>query len=64
MQVLVEMNHTWNTMHFSYENHLNTGTPLLKSDENLIETLEDNQVPQLFIPMNRYDLLSQFVTVK
>lgn len=31
-------------MSLSYESHSSTGTPLLKADENLIETLEDNQV--------------------
>lgn len=31
-------------MSLSYETHTSTGTPLLKADENLIETLEDNQV--------------------
>lgn len=40
----MEINQTWGVMDFSYEEHHSTGTPLLKSDENLIETLEDNQV--------------------
>lgn len=31
-------------MSLSYESHNITGTPLLRADENLIETLEDNQV--------------------
>lgn len=31
-------------MSLSYEHHNITGTPLLRADENLIETLEDNQV--------------------
>ncbi|XP_071977799.1 dynein axonemal heavy chain 11-like isoform X1 [Engystomops pustulosus] len=53
-KVLVEMNHTWSTMHFSYEKHQATGTPLLKSDENLIETLEDNQVQLQNILMSKY----------
>lgn len=34
-------------MSLSYENHSSTGTPLLKADENLIETLEDNQVTKM-----------------
>lgn len=46
MQVLAEINQTWSIMSLSYENHSSTGTPLLKADENLIETLEDNQVTQ------------------
>lgn len=44
MQVLAEITQTWSVMSLSYESHSSTGTPLLKADENLIETLEDNQV--------------------
>ncbi|XP_072288151.1 dynein axonemal heavy chain 11-like, partial [Pyxicephalus adspersus] len=54
VRVLVEMNHTWSTMQFSYEKHSATGTPLLKSDEDLIETLEDNQVQLQNILMSKY----------
>lgn len=46
MQVLAEITQTWSIMSLSYESHSSTGTPLLKADENLIETLEDNQVTQ------------------
>ncbi|XP_075466168.1 dynein axonemal heavy chain 11-like [Ascaphus truei] len=53
-KVLVEMNHTWSIMEFSYEKHHSTGTALLKSDENLIETLEDNQVQLQNILMSKY----------
>ncbi|XP_068103478.1 dynein beta chain, ciliary-like [Hyperolius riggenbachi] len=53
-KVLVEMNHTWSTMQFSYEKHPATGTPLLKSDENLIETLEENQVQLQNILMSKF----------
>uniref|UniRef100_A0A8C5QH48 AAA+ ATPase domain-containing protein n=1 Tax=Leptobrachium leishanense TaxID=445787 RepID=A0A8C5QH48_9ANUR len=53
-KVLMEMSHTWCTMAFSYETHPSTGTPLLKSDENLIETLEDNQVQLQNILMSKY----------
>lgn len=31
-------------MELSYEEHYQTSVPLLKSDEELIETLEDHQV--------------------
>lgn len=31
-------------MSLSYESHNITGTPLLRADETLIDTLEDNQV--------------------
>ncbi|XP_053327234.1 dynein axonemal heavy chain 11-like [Spea bombifrons] len=53
-KVLVEMNQTWSIMEFSYEKHHSAGTPLLKSDENLIETLEDNQVQLQNILMSKY----------
>ncbi|XP_026855443.2 LOW QUALITY PROTEIN: dynein heavy chain 9, axonemal [Electrophorus electricus] len=43
-KVLTELDTTWTGMAFTYEAHLRTGVPLLKSDEDLIETLEDNQV--------------------
>ncbi|KAL7754360.1 hypothetical protein RI367_000341 [Sorochytrium milnesiophthora] len=43
-KVLVELSKTWSQMEFTYEIHESTGTPLLKSSEELIETLEDNQV--------------------
>lgn len=44
VQILGEIKQTWSMMSLSYETHTSTGTPLLKADENLIETLEDNQV--------------------
>lgn len=31
-------------MEFSYEDHYQTSVPMLKCDEELIETLEDHQV--------------------
>ncbi|XP_071659252.1 dynein axonemal heavy chain 9-like, partial [Patagioenas fasciata] len=43
-KVLKELKMTWSTMEFQYEPHPRTNIPLLKSDEELIETLEDNQV--------------------
>jgi dynein heavy chain len=43
-KALNELSKTWNQMEFTYEVHKSTGTPLLKSSEELIETLEDNQV--------------------
>ncbi|XP_037134453.1 dynein heavy chain 9, axonemal [Syngnathus acus] len=43
-KVLSELNSTWTGMRFQYEPHHRTGIPLLRSDEELIETLEDNQV--------------------
>ncbi|KAG7214621.1 hypothetical protein INR49_010513 [Caranx melampygus] len=53
-KVLAEITHTWSFMSLSYETHTSTGTPLLKADENLIETLEDNQVQLQNILMSKY----------
>ncbi|EHB17858.1 Dynein heavy chain 11, axonemal [Heterocephalus glaber] len=43
-KVITEISQTWATMEFSYEVHYRTSIPLLKSDEQLFETLEHNQV--------------------
>ena len=43
-KVLKELNTTWSAMDFEYEKHPRTGISLLRSNEELIETLEDNQV--------------------
>ncbi|NXF83974.1 DYH9 protein, partial [Sclerurus mexicanus] len=43
-KVLKELRRTWSTREFQYEPHPRTSITLLKSDEELIETLEDNQV--------------------
>ena len=43
-KTLGELNQTWSVMEFEYEDHGRTSTPLLKSSEELIETLEENQV--------------------
>lgn len=43
-KVLRELNATWSTMQFEQEIHQRTGCKLLKASEELIETLEDNQV--------------------
>ncbi|MGH0148390.1 UNVERIFIED_CONTAM: hypothetical protein FKN15_039512 [Acipenser sinensis] len=53
-KVLTEINQTWSTMEFSYEEHYRTRAPLLKSDEELIETLEDNQVQLQAILQSKY----------
>ena len=47
-KVLNELNVTWSTMEFEYEPHLGTKTPMVKANEELIETLEDNQVGCIF----------------
>jgi dynein heavy chain len=43
-KTLGELDQTWSVMVFEYEEHPRTSTPLLKSSEELIETLEENQV--------------------
>lgn len=43
LQVLNSLDTTWATMEFEHETHARTGIMLLKSDEELIETLEDHQ---------------------
>lgn len=44
LQVLNALDATWAAMVFEYEPHGRTQLPLLKMDESLIETLEDNQM--------------------
>ncbi len=46
-KVLGELDVTWSAMEFEYETHQRTHISLLKSSEELIETLEDNQVEYL-----------------
>ncbi|GAA6082719.1 dynein axonemal heavy chain 11, partial [Tachysurus ichikawai] len=53
-KILAEIKQTWSVMCLSYETHTSTGTPLLKADENLIETLEDNQVQLQNILMSKH----------
>lgn len=43
-KVLKELDNTWSVMEFEYERHARTGICNLKSSEELIETLEENQV--------------------
>lgn len=43
-QVVTEISKTWASMELSYEDHCQTSVPLLKCDQELIETLEDHQV--------------------
>jgi dynein heavy chain len=43
-KVLKELDSTWSHMEFEHEQHARTGLTMLKSSEELIETLEDNQV--------------------
>ncbi|RZF49077.1 hypothetical protein LSTR_LSTR008363 [Laodelphax striatellus] len=43
-KILRELNSTWSTMEFQQELHKRTGCVLLRASEELIETLEENQV--------------------
>lgn len=43
-KILRELNTTWSAMEFEQEIHTRTGCKLLRASEELIETLEDNQV--------------------
>lgn len=43
-KILRELNTTWSCMEFEQEIHARTGCKLLRASEELIETLEDNQV--------------------
>lgn len=43
-KILRELDSTWSNMHFEQEIHKRTGRMLLKASEELIETLEENQV--------------------
>lgn len=43
-KILRDLNTTWSVMEFENEKHPRTGCMLLKASEELIETLEDNQV--------------------
>ena len=43
-KTLKELEVTWSQMEFEHDNHVRTGVKLLRSSEELIETLEENQV--------------------
>ncbi|KAM6049902.1 dynein axonemal heavy chain 17 [Theristicus caerulescens] len=53
-KVLNTLDATWATMRFEHEPHSRTGIMLLKSDEVLIETLEDNQVQLQNLMTSKY----------
>ncbi|XP_063095395.1 dynein axonemal heavy chain 11 isoform X2 [Cavia porcellus] len=53
-KVITEISQTWATMEFSYEIHYRTSIPLLKSDEQLFETLEHNQVQLQTVLQSKY----------
>ncbi|XP_063312141.1 dynein axonemal heavy chain 9 [Pelobates fuscus] len=53
-KVLKELDSIWSGMNFQYEQHPRTSVPLIKSDEELIETLEDNQVQLQNLMTSKY----------
>uniref|UniRef100_A0A2K5EHB9 Dynein axonemal heavy chain 9 n=1 Tax=Aotus nancymaae TaxID=37293 RepID=A0A2K5EHB9_AOTNA len=53
-KTLKELQTTWAGMEFQYEPHPRTNIPLLSSDEDLIEVLEDNQVQLQNLVMSKY----------
>ncbi|MCJ8738378.1 hypothetical protein PDJAM_G00035190 [Pangasius djambal] len=53
-KVLSELDATWTAMEFGYESHPRTSVPLLKADEELVETLEDNQVQLQNLMSSKY----------
>uniref|UniRef100_A0A8C1ZKF9 AAA+ ATPase domain-containing protein n=1 Tax=Cyprinus carpio TaxID=7962 RepID=A0A8C1ZKF9_CYPCA len=53
-KVLNELDATWTSMAFDFEPHPRTKIPLLKSSEELIETLEDNQVQLQNLMTSKY----------
>ncbi|XP_061318003.1 dynein axonemal heavy chain 9-like [Pezoporus flaviventris] len=53
-KVLKELKMTWGSMEFQYELHPRTNIPLVRSDEELIETLEDNQVQLQNLMTSKY----------
>uniref|UniRef100_A0A8C5X999 Dynein axonemal heavy chain 17 n=2 Tax=Malurus TaxID=55806 RepID=A0A8C5X999_9PASS len=53
-KVLNALDTTWATLEFEYEPHSRTQLPLLKMDEELIETLEDNQMQLQNVLASKY----------
>uniref|UniRef100_A0A8C3EQ44 Dynein axonemal heavy chain 17 n=1 Tax=Corvus moneduloides TaxID=1196302 RepID=A0A8C3EQ44_CORMO len=53
-KVLNALDTTWATLEFEYEPHSRTQLPLLKMDEVLIETLEDNQMQLQNVLASKY----------
>ncbi|KAM9308794.1 LOW QUALITY PROTEIN: dynein axonemal heavy chain 11 [Gastrophryne carolinensis] len=53
-KILTEISQTWTSLEFSYEQHYRTGTPLIKTDEQLFETLDSNQVRPNAIMQSKY----------
>lgn len=52
-RVLEEMQQTWGEVQAKFERH-HTGTPLLETDEDLIEALEENEVQLQTLLMSKF----------
>ncbi|XP_076453714.1 LOW QUALITY PROTEIN: dynein beta chain, ciliary-like [Babylonia areolata] len=59
-KVLKELDTTWSTMEFEHDKHPRTGLTMLKTSEELIETLEDNQVQLQNMMTSKY--IAHFLT--
>ncbi|XP_070583565.1 dynein axonemal heavy chain 11 isoform X3 [Erythrolamprus reginae] len=53
-KILIEISQTWAAMEFSYEEHFRTNIFLLKMDEQLFETLDNNQVQLQTVLQSKY----------
>ncbi|XP_062979874.1 dynein axonemal heavy chain 11 [Elgaria multicarinata webbii] len=53
-KILIEIRQIWATMEFSYEQHHRTSVNLLKIDEQLFETLDNNQVQLQTVLQSKY----------
>lgn len=53
-----ELNATWSKMEFEKEVHARTGATLIRASEELIETLEENQVKTFQIQQDRLDQIT------
>jgi len=59
-KTLKDLDATWANLEYEFEVHPRTGTKLIKASEELIETLEDNQVQLQNIAMSKH--VSHFAT--
>ena len=57
-KVLKELDITWSAMEFDHDKHPRTGLTLLRASEEVIETLEDNQVRDMLMMRGFADIES------
>ena len=53
-KMLKELEATWAIMEFEHDEHTRSGTFLLRSSEELVETLKDNQVQLQNLMTSKY----------